>query len=368
MKKKVLIATGGTGGHIFPAISFAEELCEKVEGVSIHFAGGKLNSNKHFNRDIFSHTEITCGQITKNPFQLLKEMGRGLVGVAQSYKLLRQYQPDLVVGFGSYYAFPILLGAHLLKKPVILHESNSIPGRVNRLLSPLAKATATVFPEARLSLYGLICPVLMPLRKDFRHSSINKEAAVAYFGLQDSMLTFLVFGGSQGANRINELFLAALTDLRLHLPPFQVIHLLGNEKEIDFISKIYEQAGVKASVKAFEKEMALAWKAADLVISRSGASTIAEALQFEIPGLFVPYPHATDQHQERNAQILAKAGAAFVRKERDLNPKNMALAICQAVLELPNLKMNIQKYKKQSATKTLADLALEFLNFKSDVS
>lgn len=353
MRKKVLVCTGGTGGHIFPAVAFAEELGEEFE---LHFIGGKLSTNLFFNKTAVPFTEIACGRLSKNPLVFFGEARKIVKGFYESCKLIKRFQPDLVVGFGSYHTFPALLSAKWSKRPLLLHESNSIPGLVNRLFAPFAEAIAVQFTETAKHLRGQALPTRMPLRKAFREKKVPRHTAKAYFELDPEKLTLVVFGGSQGADAINRL---VSESVRFLPPNFQVVHFTGGWCE--GFKKKYAELNVPACVKPFETQMEMAWQAADLLIARAGASTIAELIEFEVPSLLIPYPHAADNHQEHNARFLVDRQAAMMSKESELDPEKLALAICDLRDNLSKMQLKIREYKSMMNSQSLADLAKKYL-------
>jgi UDP-N-acetylglucosamine--N-acetylmuramyl-(pentapeptide) pyrophosphoryl-undecaprenol N-acetylglucosamine transferase len=341
-KKKVLIAVGGTGGHVYPATSLAKELL--VMGVKVQFVGGGLSGNKYFDRNRFSFQEITCGFIsTKNPFKLFHGMIHVGQGMYESWNILKEFKPDVVVGFGSFYTFPILTAAKLRSIPIILHEQNAFPGRVNRLLSPYASVTAVSIPDAAKHLSGNIVQVEMPLKLK---GSFTKEEAREYFQLDPAKKTILVFGGSQGAQAINQTFLAA------GVKDFQVIHFTGKKEMTARAKEIYERDGIVSCVKDFEGQMDYAWSAADLAITRSGASTIAEAIEYEVPLIMIPFPQAMDNHQEKNADFMIDTvGGGKKILEKNLQPTILAKTIAEFPLQ--QMQHAIARYKEQKQPQSL---------------
>lgn len=342
MNKKIIIAAGGTGGHLFPAIATANQLSTEISNIDIVFMAGKLASNPYFSGASFSIHSISCGSITsKNPITLIKNlfgMGRG---VLESRKFINNFKPDLVVGFGSYHAFPALLAAKWEGIPILLHESNSIPGKVNRLLSPHVHMTCVQFPVTQKLIKGKSVVVEMPLRDGYRKGTTDRNSARAYFGLNPAKKTLLVFGGSQGAQAINQLISNSQHD-------FQLIHVTGSTQSAVDIDRLYQERGVKACVKSFETRMDLAWQAADLAVCRSGAGTIAEQIEFEVPAIFIPYPHAADDHQKVNADFVVKTvGGAVVFNENELNSEKLSIFLRQIPLDA--MKRAIGNYKQNKA-------------------
>lgn len=372
MKKKVMIVVGGTGGHVFPSISLARQLHKAEPGIKLMFVGGDLKNNRFFEHHEFLHKSVDCGKVSsKNPFKLLKSLKNILKGIWQSRSIIKSFKPDLIVGFGSYHTFPALVAAKLSKVPIILHEANSIPGKVNRLLSKHALTTGIYFPETAFHLKGDTVEVEMPLRAGYTHGAVTKRFAQDYFFLNKNKLTLLVFGGSQGAKKINELVSEAICryftcDKEL----FQILHFTGCEPSEKLIEEMYAVNGIKACVKKFEKRMDYAWAAADCVISRSGASSIAEQMEFEVPGILIPYPFSSDGHQDKNAAFMTqKVGGAISFMEKDLTPeilgKKMSTLFNHDQILIRSMKDAIHQYKMKSNRKDLSTLVLDNLVVKS---
>lgn len=345
--KRILITTGGTGGHTYPAQALAEQLTQALPFADILFVGGGLSTNRYFDRASFSFKEVPCGPlISKNPFKLLKGGVSLVKGVKQSLSIIKDFKPDLVVGFGSYYTVPILVAAKLSKVPFILHEANSIPGKANKWFAPFAASVGVHFPFTADLLKGQIVEVGLPLRKSYFSSTSNPGSCLNYFHLAEQKLTLLIFGGSQGASAINELITEALPFLQAL--PVQFIHLVGAHEEQEKFKHLYEAFNFCACVKDFEKNMHLAWRAANLFIGRSGASTVAEALETEVPGILIPYPYAADNHQDKNADFFADVvGGGVKYKQQDLTGRKLADIIKNFILEnkLNAMQLAIKSYK-----------------------
>lgn len=310
---KLLITAGGTGGHIFPSLALAKELKEK-HGCEILFAGGGLSKNAYFRSDSFAFRDISCSN------HLITGAGRNMQGIWQSAGIIRSFDPEAIVGFGSYYTMPVLAACALLRRPFFLHEANSIPGRVNRLFSPFAKKTWVYFPEALKRLQGEVEQCAMPLREQFKKDRVTKEEALHYFGLTGERMTLLVFGGSQGAQGINALFsLPVLQRVLKQVPDIQIIHLTGTDEEACRLSSLYAEVNIPCFVRPFEKRMELAWAAADVSITRAGALSVAEQCLYEVPGILIPFPRATDDHQRFNAEYLVNIGLGKLLLEQSLD-------------------------------------------------
>lgn len=314
--RRVLIATGGTGGHLFPAQAAAKEL----KDCDILFAGHKLQDSPFFDR-ASAYREIASSN--KRPFTLLK-------GIWQSIKLVIQYKPDVVVGFGSFHSFPVLLAAAIFGKKIVLFEANCSFGKVNKFFSPFAKKIALQFPIDNVGKKAVYVP-LLPW--NLKCAKLEQSQARLSYGLKPDLFTILVFGGSQGAKFINETFCAAAKLLDF---PFQVLHFTGKEDPTI-------RYDVPAVVKPFEKEMVLAYAAADMAVCRCGAGTTAELIRFSLPSLLIPYPYAYN-HQKKNGEFL-KDGARILLQEK-ADPRTLSLEIKKVKEELQiqrdalkNLKM-----------------------------
>lgn len=347
MKKKVLIAAGGTGGHLFPAQALAQEL--SLQEIEVLFAGHGLSQNRYFRKEEFSYQDVASATpYRKNFFKAVFEIVKG---VKRSLEILKRFQPDLVVGFGSFHSFPLLVAALLLHVPFLLFEANSIPGKVNRLFSRWAKISAVHFPEAAERLFGTTQEVAMPIWKGAR---ATQEKARNYFSLDPKKETLLVFGGSQGALSINTLLLETASQWAGR---WQVIHFTGEQKASDEIKKSYEALNISACVKEFETRMDLAWQASTLAVCRSGAATLAELIEYEVPAILLPYPHATDDHQKKNAESMEKIGGAIYLRE--MSAFYDTLDKCRNAL--PNMQNAIRSFKQGELKQTLCSLVSEVL-------
>lgn len=366
MAKKILIATGGTGGHIYPAIALAQQLNQTIPGCEVLFVGGGLEKNRYFDHKTFPYCSVACGSfVKKDPLSVLKscrDIGRG---VWQSSRIIGDFKPDVAVGFGSFYSFPPLVAAKLHFVPIILHEANSIPGKVNRLLSSYAAISSVHFPQTLSMLNGTVVEVGMPLRIGYTLSSISPDKAKKHFGLDPKPPLLLVFGGSQGAQCINSCVVEAVLQIHQTLP-LQVLHIVGDHSLAKQMQEVYLSKNIPAKVKAYEDRMDLAWQAADMVIARAGAGTVAEQLEFEVPGILIPYHRAADNHQEHNADFMLKTvGGAIKLLEDQLDPAILAqhlISIWPNTGTYQQMKGAMKDYKLRSRRKDLCALVKEVLN------
>lgn len=361
MAKKILIATGGTGGHLFPAQGLGQQLVALDASHDILFVGCGLGSSRYFDTSKFPYREISSAPFRfENPLKIVSGMGKLAKGVWQSRRLIQEFQPDVVVGFGSYHTIPSLLAAKWKNIPIILHESNSVPGKANRWFAPYAHTVGVHFPFAATCMRGNIVEVATPLREGYRLDSVSSGAARSYFGLEQDRLTLLVFGGSQGALAINQCVKECFEQGVCQ--SIQVIHLIGEKSNINELSELYAKKGILACVKPFESAMQMAWQAADLFIGRSGAATIAEATEFEVPGILIPYPFATENHQEKNADFYVEqvgGGVKLLQANLTADKLRDTLVRILDTSVMNNHRNAIRKYKSRPSCRDLCTLVLE---------
>ncbi len=339
MNLKVLIAAGGTGGHLFPAQQLSEWLLKEGD-VELFFAGYKLQNSPFFAKEKIPFQEIASAPLKKIlPF--LKAAWRGFW---QSIQLIRRYKPDVVVGFGSYHSFPVLLAAAVLRKKIVLFEANCILGKVNRLFLPVAEKIGIQFPLPKRNEKQVAVPYLPWISK--KAKAVSREEARKAYRLDENLLTILVFGGSQGAVFLNQEFPLAAKILKKKGILFQVIHLTGKEGTAN-----YDQ--IPAVVKTFEEDMPLAYAASDLVVCRSGAGTIAELIRFQKPALLIPYPFAADDHQQINGRFIMNfvQGARMV-VQSEAAPERMVEEIEKLIQGHDKYRTALQNASLQTQIKT----------------
>lgn len=364
--KKVVIAAGGSGGHLYPAMELAKELLSSKLSIEVLFVAGGLSENRFFDKKKFNHYSVSSGTFSKTPllknFKSCKDIFGGFF---QSRKILARYCPDLVIGFGSHHSLPTLLAARWLKIPTALHEQNSKPGKVIRMFSKNSLMTGIYFPSAQSHIKGKTVQLAMPLRKTCHFEEVSRASACHYFGLDPLKPTLLAFGGSQGARAINLLVSEALGKLYPSCQEWQLLHFTGDETQALEFNDLYEKMHLKCVVKAFEPRMEMAWKAADLVISRSGAGTIAELLEFEVPAILIPYPHAAENHQESNADFMVdimKGGWKY--KQHELNKLDFS-AILKTLFKnqllLKEKRQGLAAYKQQACRLEFSSIILDAL-------
>jgi UDP-N-acetylglucosamine--N-acetylmuramyl-(pentapeptide) pyrophosphoryl-undecaprenol N-acetylglucosamine transferase len=317
---KIMIMAGGTGGHVFPALAVAEEL--KQRGVDIAWMGTAQG--------------IEADLVPKAGYPLFEIKVRGLRGngvfgwllapfkvckaIWEAVRIMRVWQPDVVMGLGGFASGPGGVAAKLLAKPLVIHEQNAIPGLTNRLLAKIAQVVFEGFPNSFHQAVNAVW-VGNPVRKQIEDIQPPEQR----FAEPKQTFNLLVLGGSLGAKTLNETVPQALAMIDDELRP-TVLHQCG-KRHIDACRQHYQQAGVQADVTAFIDDMAKVYAEADLVICRAGALTVAELAAAGVGSILVPYPFAVDDHQTHNASLLVEAGAAQLIKDNELNATDMAKKI-----------------------------------------
>jgi len=314
---RVLIAGGGTGGHLYPGIALARELKRRDPSTQVSFVGtatgieARVVPREGFELDLIR----VAGLKGKNRVE--RAIGFGLLPIAavDALAVIAKRKPDVVVGVGGFASGPVLLFAALCGYPTMLLEQNALPGVTNRLLARVVRAAAVNF-EAALKYFprtGFVAG--NPVRPEFFPAQ-NEEANDRFTRPRDAARV-LVFGGSQGAHAINVAMVEAASRLAASGIRLAITQQTG-ERDLDLVRDAYERAGLEARVEAFIYQIDREMKVADVVICRAGATTLAELAASATPAILVPLPTATDDHQRQNADVVAKAGAALVIEEREL--------------------------------------------------
>jgi UDP-N-acetylglucosamine--N-acetylmuramyl-(pentapeptide) pyrophosphoryl-undecaprenol N-acetylglucosamine transferase len=314
MSRCALIMAGGTGGHIFPGLAVAESL--RDAGWRVHWLGvpGNMESQWVPQRG-FAFEPVEFGGVRGKGFASLVFLPlRLLKAFWQSLQVVRRVQPNVVVGLGGYITFPGGMMSVLMGKPLVLHEQNSVAGMANKVLAGVADRIYSAFPDVLKK--GIW--VGNPLRQDF----LNKPAPQERFAGRTGPLKLWVVGGSLGAQALNDIVPKALALLPEASRPM-VVHQSG-AKQIEALKANYAQAGVKAELTPFIQDTAQAFADADVIICRSGASTVTEIAAVGAAAIYVPFPFAVDDHQTTNANFLVKQGAGWLMPQSQLTPEALA--------------------------------------------
>jgi UDP-N-acetylglucosamine--N-acetylmuramyl-(pentapeptide) pyrophosphoryl-undecaprenol N-acetylglucosamine transferase len=323
MIRRVIVAGGGTGGHLFPGIAVVEELRRRAPDVEVTFVGTQKGIEARVLPERGERLELIDVAPLKG--RTTAELMRSLMmlpgACSQAFGLIGACRPELVIGVGGYASGPMLLAAAARGVPTAILEQNAHVGLTNRLLAPMVGRAYVAWDEAaeqigrrRAKLFG------NPVRRAFVDAA--RAALSDPSGFEARSRKILVLGGSQGARALNENVPAALAELGLAERGLEVVHQTGAAMR-DAVEARYREAGVPCEVVSFIDDMAKAYATASLVIARAGATTLAELCAVGRPCVLVPYPHAADDHQARNAEALARAGAAVCIRESALTPERL---------------------------------------------
>jgi UDP-N-acetylglucosamine--N-acetylmuramyl-(pentapeptide) pyrophosphoryl-undecaprenol N-acetylglucosamine transferase len=325
----MLIAGGGTGGHLYPGIALAREVQRRDPQARITFVGTATGVEAHVvPRENFPLEVIRVSGL-KGKSRIERVKGFALLGVAtvDAWRVLSRHKPDVVVGVGGFASGPVLMLAAMRGYPTMLLEQNALPGITNRLLARVVRAAAVNFEDALQFFPGKGFVAGNPVRPEFFHDT--KEANVRV-DMPQHAARILIFGGSQGAHAINMAMVEAASRLAAAGARVAITHQTG-ERDVELVRDAYRNAGVEARVEAFMYEMDREMTAADLVICRAGATTLSELAAAGRAAILVPLPTATDDHQRKNADVIARVGAAEVIDERDLTGVRLADSILALV-------------------------------------
>lgn len=350
MAVRIMIMAGGTGGHVFPALAVAH--CLQEAGHEVSWLGTKKGIEARVVPE--ANIEIDWLSVTglrgKGILSLFKAPFMLLQACWQASKIIRQRNPDVVLGLGGFASGPGGLMSWVHGKPLVIHEQNRVPGTTNRLLKRIAVRVLEAFPnsfgaESKANFTG------NPLRKELLEGIAERTKVGA---------NVLVVGGSLGASILNETVPFALKELQAELA-INVIHQAGSTTLEKAITN-YATAGVKADVRSFIDDMKAAYQWADIVICRAGAMTISELAIMGLPSILVPLPHAIDDHQTKNAQYLADDGAAVLMSQSTLTPEALANTL-RTLLSNPEQLIKMSKkaklLSKPEATQLVANACLE---------
>lgn len=320
---RLMIAGGGTGGHLFPGVAIAEELRAQFPNAAIRFVGTERGIEARVLPDLGWDLELiqVSGLKTVGAIGAVRGVFKLPRALLQARRVVKRFKPDAVIGVGGYASGPVVLMARLAGIPTAICEQNSIPGLTNKILGRVVRAVFLSFEESkRFFKPKKIVMSGNPVRRDLVQKLLAAGESTAR-----TTTHVLVCGGSQGAVAVNDLASKALIALAKE-HTLAITHQTG-EKDLAGTQQRYTDAGVAADCRAFIKDMASAYGAADLIIARAGATTVAELAIAGKPAVFIPYPFAADNHQEINAREMADAGAALMFRQADLTPEKLGEAL-----------------------------------------
>ena len=353
---RCVIAGGGTGGHLFPGMAIAEAFVGREKGNEILFIG----TEKGLEARILPGGKFPLRTIKVKPIQgkslleKVKAIWNLPMAISEACSILKEFQPQLVLGVGGYASGPTLLAAFFLGMKRAIQEQNVMPGMTNRILKWFSQRIFVSFEEAKEYFPDRKTVVTgNPIRKEFFVSLKKDQEGMK----KKDRFTLLIFGGSAGAHRINQAMIEALDRLQGIKSSLKIIHQTG-EKDLDFVSEAYREKGFEALVRPFFEDMATTYQVSDLVICRSGASTVAELAVCGKAALLIPYPYAAHHHQLINAKKLVDLGAARMILDQELNGR----AIAQTILQLYDhpeervrMEETIQRLGKPRAAEEIVD-------------
>jgi len=364
---KIIIAGGGTGGHVFPGIAVAKELKKELDRVEVMFIGtSKGIEARVVPKEGFEIRFIRSeGIVGRGIYRSIRSMCRVPFSLRDSISILKDFKPDVVLGIGGYCSGPVVLSAFLLGIPTIIHEQNAIPGLTNKLLGRFVNIVAVTylesmdfFPKGKTYLTG------NPVREEVLKG--DKERGYREFRLDKGLFTVFVFGGSSGASKINNALSEALVYLEDFKDKIQFLHQTG-ERDFNFVREFYHSRGFKGTIIPFIYDIADAYAVADLIVSRAGATTLAELTACGKAAILVPYPFAAGNHQEANARRLWDIGAAQMIIDRELNGRSLSFLI-RHLLEDPDALGEMERICKSlgkpDATKKVVELIKALIKSK----
>jgi UDP-N-acetylglucosamine--N-acetylmuramyl-(pentapeptide) pyrophosphoryl-undecaprenol N-acetylglucosamine transferase len=357
---RAIIAGGGTGGHVFPGIAVAREMEKRFDRTRIIFIVGHRKMEMSI-LDRYGYEKQSIDVEGLKGSGLLRGAGvmaRLPKGFYQSARVIRQVSPEVILGVGGYTAGPVCLAGRFLGVPTAIHEQNSYPGLTNRILARAVNKVLISYEESR---------------EYFRSASIaltGNPVREELFVVRDSgsrvssRFTILVLGGSQGAHAVNSAFVDALLSLRKRGLSPDVIHQTGN-RDYERVQQEYREHALPGEVMPFIEDMTGAYARADLVVSRAGATTLAEIAALGKASLLIPYPYAANQHQDANARVLEQAGGAIVKREQDMSGEDLALEL-RKLMEQPERVADMGRAAlargRRDAARQIVDQLLEMVS------
>ncbi len=353
----VIIAGGGTGGHIYPGVAIAQEFRRRDADTQILFVGTargletKIIPREGFNLELIEVAALKRVSIVKRVKSLLM-LPKSFLAVRS---LIKQVRPDVVIGVGGYASGPVVLMAALMKVPTLVAEQNAMPGFTNRVLARFVKAAAVSFEEAR-RFFGEKAEITgNPVRAEFFDVPVKHAE-----GHPNGVVHVLVTGGSQGARAINEAVAGALPLLAEEKDRLSFTHQTG-ENDFYRVRDAFENSGMDAEVKPFIEKMVDEFARADLVISRAGATTVAELAAAGKPAIMIPFPFAADDHQRKNAEAIERAGAGRMILQAELTPERLAKELLWLIRDPHQLNRMAEASRRlghPDAAKSVVDLAM----------
>jgi len=347
MTLKVIISGGGTGGHIYPGISLAYEIKGRDIKNDILFVGTERGlESKLIPLEGFKIVKIKARGIQRKIcFENLTATVIFFISLFQSYKIVKKYKPDIVIGTGGYVSGSIVLMAAILGIPTFIHEQNVIPGITNKFLSRITRATFLSFNQSKEYFNSKAKLIFTgnPLR--FKNNKHSTDREYKKFKLDSSKKTILVLGGSKGAASINRIVLGGIDSIKEVIENNWQVLLISGQDDYNNIIEIVGEDHTLFSVESYLHDIEKAYSLTDLVICRAGATTLAEISAYGLPVILIPYPYATHDHQGINAKIFEREGAAMLILEKDLSDEGLARVLLDILKDKNRLEMMAKKSK-----------------------
>lgn len=356
--ERVVVAGGGTGGHLYPGIAVARELLARRPGLAVTFAGTARGiESRIVPREGFELDVIRSGGLKgKSVGDRLRGVGLLPVSALDAWRLLSRRRPDLVIGVGGYSSGPVVALAALRGTPTLLLEQNAVPGLTNRLLARMVRAAAVAYESTLPFFRGKGFVAGNPVRAEFLRPEENGVSE----GAPRQAVRVLIFGGSQGAHAINLAAVEAAPALATSPVPLALTHQTG-ERDADVVREGYRRAGLNARVEPFLFEMDHEMREADVLVCRAGATTLAEITAAGKPSILIPLPTATDDHQRKNAELLREAGAAEVIDQPELSGSRLAgrlIALAADPAGRRQMRAAARALARPDAARLIADRAI----------
>jgi UDP-N-acetylglucosamine--N-acetylmuramyl-(pentapeptide) pyrophosphoryl-undecaprenol N-acetylglucosamine transferase len=342
---KILIGGGGTGGHIYPALALARHAMAEDSSTNILFIGSAAGLESKIVPSAGFPLKTIPARGFQRSFKQVGSLIRDLIGgLRQSGIIIKEFQPNVVLGTGGYVAAPMVLAALLKRYPAVIHEQNALPGLANRLLAPLVKKVCLSFAETEKKMPPFSRVVYTGNPRASEVTALSREEGCRYFGFDPLRKTILIYGGSRGALKLNRVVTAYIKE-NLFPENVNLIYVTG---EIYFKEVAEELGSLPEGIRLYPylDQMPEALAAADLAVTRSGATTLAELTALGLPALLVPSPNVVNNHQYFNARLLADAGAAVLIDENDFDAKRLQLE-ANRLLEEPLLLEEMSRCSRQ---------------------
>lgn len=360
----MIIAGGGTGGHLFPGLAVAEEFRSRDDSTEVIFVGTEYGIEaKVVPREGYPIKFLKAeGLVGRSAFKKIRAIMKTLFSFIEAYRIIKAIRPDIVVGVGGYASLATVFTAFFMSIPTMILEQNSVPGLANKILGKFVNTVCityqesiSFFPKAKTFFTG------NPVRKEVLKGDI--DSAYKLFSLERDLFTVFVFGGSSGARSINRAIIDALNHMYDLRDKIQFLHQTGT-KDYEDVKGAYRKAGFKGIITPFVYQMGEAYAVADIVVSRAGATTLAELTALGKPAILIPYPYAAGRHQELNARKLVEMGAARMIFDSELKGEIIARNIKELYMD-KTLRMDMQKNSRAvgrpDARSKVVDIAMSLI-------